>query len=111
MYSAIVFSTINFKNAVTTDRDVNAAKWLLSIAKLDESFIHDLFSAQSQISSSNLYEILSQDFSVKTLSGHEIGIAQIEMVNIDRFQKDLKSPLQEALSSLKSDNNLEYIFF
>ncbi len=111
LYAAIIFSTINFKNSVTTQRDIKAAEWLLSIAELDESFIRDLFSAKSQISSSNLYEILSQDFSIKTLSSHKIGIAQIEMVDINRFLSDLKQPLQEALSKLKSNNSLEFIFF
>jgi len=111
LYSAIIFSTINFKNSVTTDRDIKAAEWLLSIAKLGEGFVRDLFSAKSQISSSNLYDILSQDFSIKTLSDHKIGIAQIEMVDINRFLSGFKQPLQEALSKLKTDNNLEYIFF
>jgi manganese-dependent inorganic pyrophosphatase len=111
LYSAIIFSTINFKNSVTTDRDIKAAEWLLSIAKLDESFIRELFSAKSQISSSNLYDILSQDFSIKTLSGHKIGIAQIEMVDINRFLSDLKPSLQETLSKLKANNDLEFIFF
>ncbi len=111
LYAAIVFSTINFKNSVATKRDVDAAEWLLSIAKLDESFIHDLFSAKSQITASGLHNILEQDFSVKTISGHKIGIAQIEAVDIKRFLLDLKAPLHISLSKLKSDNNLEYIFF
>lgn len=111
LYSAIVFSTINFKNSVATSRDINAADWLLSIAKLGGDYVHQLFSAKSQISSSNLYEIISQDFSIKTLSGHKIGIAQIEMVEINRFLSDLKVPLHESLSKLKTDNNLEYVFF
>ncbi len=111
LYAAIIFSTINFKNSVTTQRDKNAAEWLLSITKLGKSFIHDLFSAKSQITSSNLHNILEQDFSVKTLSGRKIGIAQIEAVDIKRFLLDLKTPLQESLSKLKSGNNLEYIFF
>lgn len=111
LYAAIIFSTINFKNSVTTQRDKNAAEWLRSIAKPDESFIHNLFSAKSQITSSNLHDILEQDFSVKTISGYKIGIAQIEAVDIKRFLLDLKAPLQESLSKLKSDNNLKYIFF
>ena len=111
LFSAIIFSTINFKNSVTTDRDIKAAEWLLSIAKLNEGFVRELFSAKSQVSPSNLYEILSQDFSIKTLSDHKIGIAQIEMVDINRFLSDLKQPLQESLFKLKSDNGLEYIIF
>ena len=111
LYSAIVFSTINFKNSVTNDRDIKAAIWLLSIAKLDGNFVYSLFSAKSQISVSNLYANLAQDFSIKTLSDHKIGIAQIEMIAINRFLSDLKQPLQDALFKLKSDNALEYVFF
>ena len=111
LYSAIIFSTINFQNAVTTDRDIQAAKWLFSLSGLDENYKNKLFSAKSKISSSNLYEILSQDFSAKTLSETRVGIAQIEMVGISRMEGDLRESLEKALKKLKDDYSLKYIFF
>lgn len=111
LYAAIIFSTIYFKNSVTTDRDINMASWLLSIVNLDKNFIYDLFSVKSNITPENLYNTIVQDFSIKILSGRKLGVAQIEMTNINRFLDDLNLSLKSTLLKIKNDNNLDYIFF
>ncbi len=111
LYAAIVSNTINFKNKLTTQRDVQAASWLKEIAQPKEDFISQMFTAKSQVTPQNIYQILFQDFAIKTFGTKKIGLAQIEVANIAQFSPDLLFALQAALAKLKQDNNLDYIFF
>jgi manganese-dependent inorganic pyrophosphatase len=111
LYSAIISNTINFKNSVTTPRDIEAYNWLKEITRLDEEYISKMFKAKSDITPDNIYEVLFQDFAIKIISGTKIGIAQIEMVNVDRMLSELKSSLIESLKRLSAENGIDYIFF
>jgi len=111
LYSAIVSNTINFKNSVTTPRDIAAADWLKEIAGLNEQYILEMFSAKSIITKDNLYEILSQDTVVKIVNNKKTMIAQIEMVDVDRMSTDLNEALLVTLNRFKNDNQLDYLLF
>jgi len=111
LFSAIVSNTINFKNSVTTPRDINAANWLKEITNVDENYIHEMFNAKSNITNDNLYDILVNDFAVKNIGGKKIGIAQIEMVDADRMSTNLNKALIKTLNQFKNKNKLDYIFF
>lgn len=111
LYSAIVSNTINFKNSVTTQRDIDAANWLKNINGLSGDYTHQMFAAKSNITNENLYDVLAQDFAIKAIKGKNIGIAQIEMVDVDRMSSDLSSTLIQTLNRFKSENKLDYVFF
>lgn len=111
LYSAIISNTINFKNSVTTQRDIDATKWLKEITCLDKDYIRQMFLAKSNITTNNLYDILFQDFAIKTISDKKVGIAQIEMVDVNRMLSDLNTTLVQILNRFKTENNLDYIFF
>jgi len=111
LYSAIVSNTINFKNSITTQRDIDAANWLKKITGLGEEYTRQMFLAKSNINTGNLYDVLFQDFAIKDINGKKVGIAQIEMVDVDRMSTDLNSTLIQALNRFRSDNQLDYVFF
>jgi inorganic pyrophosphatase/exopolyphosphatase len=111
LYSAIVSNTINFKNSVTTQRDIDTASWLKEITGLGDDYIRQMFLAKSNISSDNLYEVLFQDFAIKDINGKKVGISQIEMVDVDRMSTDLNSALIETLNRFKYENKLDLLFF
>jgi len=111
LYSAIVSNTINFKNSVTTQRDIDAANWLRNITGLTDDYTRQMFEAKSNITSDNLCNVLTQDFAIKTIKGKNIGIAQIEMVDVNRMSSDLNATLIQILNRFKSENKLDYIFF
>ncbi len=111
LYSAIVSNTINFKNSVTTQRDIDAANWLKNVTGLTDDYTRQMFEAKSNITSENLYDVLAQDFAVKAIKGKNIGITQIEMVDVDRMSSDLNTTLLQTLNRFKSENKLDYVFF
>lgn len=111
LYAAIVSNTVNFKNQLTTQRDIQAATWLKKIAQPKDDFIPQMFTAKSQVIVQNIYQILFQDFAIKTFGTKKVGLAQIEVANIHQFSHQLITALLAALTKLKQDNNLDYIFF
>ena len=44
LYSAIVWNTVNFKNKVTTKKDIKIANWLKTKFTLSDNYIYNLFS-------------------------------------------------------------------
>ncbi|MFA6518802.1 MAG: DHHA2 domain-containing protein [Candidatus Shapirobacteria bacterium] len=111
LYSAIVSNTVNFKNSVTTSRDIEIAKRLKEVAGLNDNFTKEMFLAKSNISADNLYEVLRQDFAIRPISDKMVGIAQVEMVDIGRMSTELNQVLLESLNRFYNDNKLDYIFF
>ena len=109
LYAAIVSNTINFQNPLTTPEDIHAASWLKNIAQPKADFISQMFTAKSLVTTQNIYQILFQDFAIKTFGTKKIGLAQIEVANIQDFSPELLSTLLESLVKLKAENNLDYI--
>ena len=48
---------------------------------------------------------------VKTISDKKIGIAQVEMVGVQRMATDLREALMGSMERLKNEHELDYIFF
>jgi inorganic pyrophosphatase/exopolyphosphatase len=111
LYSAIISNTINFKNTVTTERDIDAADWLKKFMSLPSDYIKQMFDSKSKVDSSNLYEVLDQDFAIKTFGDKKVGIAQIEITNLEERIKSWGNKLPEILEKFRKDNNLDYVFF
>jgi inorganic pyrophosphatase/exopolyphosphatase len=111
LYSAIISNTINFKNTVTTKRDRGAAKWLKGFIDLPKDYIKQMFSSKSSVNSKNLYQVLFQNFATKTVGDKSVGIAQIEIVDLEKTINNLQCELIKSLTKLKEENNLDYTLF
>lgn len=111
LYSAIISNTINFQNTVTTDRDKKAAAWLHQFLHLPSDFIERMFIAKSRITPANLQASIIQDFAVKEIMGFRVGLAQLEVANLDQLLNQVESQLKELLKTLKTEKNLDFILF
>lgn len=111
LYSAIISNTINFKNLVTTQRDKDAVNWLKNFMSLPKDYIKMMFSSKSNVTSDNLYDVIDQDFAINKYKDKTIGIAQIEITDLEARIKDWGEKLPEVLNRLKEENNLDYVFF
>lgn len=109
LYSAIISNTINFKANVTTDRDRNMASFLKSKLDLPKDYAHDMFYFKSRFSTS-LKETIIHDFAYFSFSDKSIGIAQLEIVDVDKFIKENLSELNSILKNLKEDRKFDFIF-
>lgn len=111
LYSAIISNTINFKNSVTTERDIKMANWLKSLLNLPEDFIEQMFVAKSKVTKDNFEEVVRGDFAVKEIGGKRIGIAQIEVAHLEKLLNDLGILPKNLLTKLKKEENLDFILF
>ena len=111
LYSAIVSNTTNFKTPDTNQRDIDAAEWVRRLASLPSDYVNQLFAAKSKIDTTNLYFALSQDLKIQTIKDKKIGIAQLEITNIERITTDLKNELENALFKIKIAEQIDLIIF
>jgi inorganic pyrophosphatase/exopolyphosphatase len=70
-----------------------------------------MFSSKSSVNADNLYQILFQDFATKTVGDKKVGIAQIEIVDLEPTLDKLNKELVGALTQLRKEDDLDYIFF
>jgi len=109
LYSAIVSNTVNFLANVTTERDRKMADWLLTKVKLPDNYIHDMFAAKSQFTKP-LKEVFVDDFATFMFAQKTLGIAQLEIVDGEKFVNNNRDEIQKSLNQLKNEQRLDYIF-
>jgi len=108
LYPAVASNTINFKSPLTTERDKNIGDWLKEQVEFPENFIQEMFEAKSKINKP-LKEVLIEDFKAFQFK-KKVGIAQLEIINTNKFIKDNLSEIVKILSEIKEENSLDYIF-
>jgi len=110
LYSAIISNTVNFKNTITTQRDIDAANYLQSLVKLPDDYIRQMFSSKSKLTKENLYHVIFQDFFAKPINGKRVGIGQIEIVDLDETVTSLWDELVAVLERIRKEDKLDYVF-
>ena len=111
LYAAIISGTINFKNKVTTERDIRAAKLLSERLKLPTDFIKKMFDSKSQIDETNITWFLDQYFGKKEIGGKKVGIAQIEITNLEKLVSRNKNLITKFLKETTASGRVDYVLF
>ncbi|MEK7497619.1 MAG: DHH family phosphoesterase [Patescibacteria group bacterium] len=112
LYSAIISNTINFKNLVTTRRDIDMANWLKSISQISDDYVRQMFEYKSKIRNANdLIFLIEQDFATKTTRGKNVGIAQIEIVNLEEVINLYRKDIEKSIERIKKEEKDDYILF
>jgi len=109
LYSAIISNTINFNAGVTTDRDRKTADWLKNKFIMPENYINEMFEYKSIIVGS-IKEMIVGDFATFNFNNKEIGIAQLEILNVTSFMQKNQIEIADVLLELKDKESLDYIF-
>lgn len=109
LYSAIISNTVNFMANVTTDRDREMAAWLLTQFTLPTHYVHAMFAAKS-VFDKPLTEIFDDYFATFVFGGKRVGIAQLEIVETEKFVNNRRNDIDRALTQLKKQYSLDYIF-
>jgi manganese-dependent inorganic pyrophosphatase len=109
LFSAIVSNTINFQANVTTSRDYKMANWLQTNFSLPNNYIHNMFRNKSQINK-GLKEIIIEDFATFHFYNYRIGIAQLEIIEVDAFIKENLNEIRNLLCEIRKENSLTHIF-
>ena len=104
MLCAILSDTVIFKSPTCTEADKKAAAELAAIAGIDDipALGMELFTAKSAVKGVSARDLILRDFKDFNMSGHKVGIGQLELVDI-AILEDRIPELVEELSKMKAE--------
>lgn len=104
MLCAILSDTVLFKSPTCTEMDKEAAYDLAKIAGIEDlqTLGMEMFKAKSNLDASPR-DLIFRDFKDFNMSGHKIGIGQLELISIDMLSADLIAALQQELNNVKAE--------
>ena len=110
LYYGIASNTINFKAEITSQKDIDMANWLKSQCSNDitDEKIREIFTKKSDISG-HLRNEMEADIKIATGEKNTI-IAQLELVDIDKFIESNMDEIKTILKEIKQDQKLDFIF-
>ena len=104
MLCAILSDTVIFKSPTCTEADKKAAAELAAIAGINDiaALGMELFTAKSAVKSVSARDLIMRDFKDFNMSGHKVGIGQLELVDI-AILEDRIPELVEELGKMKAE--------
>lgn len=112
MLAAVLSDTVGFKSVTCTAKDQEMAKWLASLAQIDdlESFALEIFKAKSDVSKLSSEEIVKNDYKIFDFGGKKVMIDQLETVEQEKVITEKKAELLKAMVQVKSQLQADLIF-
>ncbi len=101
LFYAIVSSTINFNNNVTTTRDIKAAKWLQKELRLNKNYLHSFFLVISKVK--NLRK--KMDIGLYEFPNTKICIGQLEIIDARKFISKNKNKIDKILKTAENEKH------
>lgn len=104
MLCAILSDTVIFKSPTCTEADKKAAAELAAIAGINDiaALGMELFTAKSAVKGVSARDLIMRDFKDFNMSGHKVGIGQLELVDI-AILEDRIPELVEELGKMKAE--------
>ncbi len=109
LYGAIYSNTLDFQLFIANERDKTAVDWLQSQVAVSASLIDDMFAAKTRFASENLQDSLIMDAKQFTFGKRRIGIAQLEILDLQQLADARLNDIVAALEHLKKQHHLDMI--
>lgn len=110
LYLAIVSNTINFKNKITTDRDIDSAKWLKDLYSINDEIIQEMFAFKSDVKQT-IREIFQSQIGCHEFSGKRVSTYQLEIIGVQKFVDDHLDEIKSELIKISRDEKYDYTLF
>lgn len=108
LLGAVVSDTLLFKSPTCTPVDTKIAKKLAKIAGVDiQEFAMEMFKAGTSLVGKTVDEIFNQDFKKFSFDNLQIGVAQVNSMDIEGFLP-YKKDMLDYMNKFAEDNNLEF---
>lgn len=108
LYNGIISNTMNLKIKMTSEKDIQMAKWLKEeCSEITDKKTKDIFIKKSEIID-RLREEMEVEFKDEfvTISW---SMGQIEIANVDEFLEKYESNVRKVLKTIKEENDVKYI--
>lgn len=108
LLGAVVSDTLLFKSPTCTPVDTKIAKKLAKIAGVDiQEFAMEMFKAGTSLVGKTVDEIFNQDFKKFSFENLQVGVAQVNSMDIEGFLP-YKKDMLDYMNKFAEDNNLEF---
>ena len=108
LLGAVVSDTLLFKSPTCTPVDTEIAKKLAKIAGVDiQEFAMEMFKAGTSLVGKTVDEIFNQDFKKFSFDNLQVGVAQVNSMDIEGFLP-YKKDMLDYMNKFAEDNNLEF---
>ena len=108
LLGAVVSDTLLFKSPTCTPVDTKIAKKLAEIAGVDiQEFAMEMFKAGTSLVGKTVDEIFNQDFKKFSFDNSQVGVAQVNSMDIEGFLP-YKKDMLDYMNKFAEDNNLEF---
>ena len=108
LLGAVVSDTLLFKSPTCTPVDTKIAKKLAEIAGVDiQEFAMEMFKAGTSLVGKTVDEIFNQDFKKFSFANLQVGVAQVNSMDIEGFLP-YKKDMLDYMNKFAEDNNLEF---
>ena len=108
LLGAVVSDTLLFKSPTCTPVDTKIAKKLAEIAGVDiQEFAMEMFKARTSLVGKTVDEIFNQDFKKFSFDNLQVGVAQVNSMDIEGFLP-YKKDMLDYMNKFAEDNNLEF---
>lgn len=107
LFGAIYSNTLNFKSSIATSRDQDAIDWLRSQFEIPTSLVLDMFEAKTKLISENLTDAIKIDAKQFDIGKKKIGIAQLEVLNLQLLADSRLKEILVALENMKNEYQLD----
>ena len=108
LLGAIISDTLLFKSPTCTPVDTKIAKKLAEIAGVDiQKFAMEMFKAGTSLVGKTVDEIFNQDFKKFSFDNLQVGVAQVNSMDIEGFLP-YKKDMLDYMNKFAEDNNLEF---
>lgn len=108
LLGAVVSDTLLFKSPTCIPVDTKIAKKLAKIAGVDiQEFAMEMFKAGTSLVGKTVDEIFNQDFKKFSFDNLQVGVAQVNSMDIEGFLP-YKKDMLDYMNKFAEDNNLEF---
>lgn len=108
LLGAVVSDTLLFKSPTCTPVDTKIAKKLAEVAGVDiQEFAMEMFKAGTSLVGKTVDEIFNQDFKKFSFDNLQVGVAQVNSMDIEGFLP-YKKDMLDYMNKFAEDNNLEF---
>ena len=108
LLGAVVSDTLLFKSPTCTPVDTKITKKLAEIAGVDiQEFAMEMFKAGTSLVGKTVDEIFNQDFKKFSFDNLQVGVAQVNSMDIEGFLP-YKKDMLDYMNKFAEDNNLEF---
>ena len=110
LYYGIISNSINLKASITSEKDINMAKWLEEqCGEITQEKITEIFTLKSKVEDSELRKEMEAEI-ILDYAGKKLTVAQLEIANMEEFLKQKQDKVGFILNQIKEEKGLDYIF-